>query len=95
MGILSWIVMGLIVGLLAKLLMPGGSRGTHYYYFVGDCRCLRRWVYRVMAGTWDSYGTSCKELIAGYWWRCHPVDIVSGYRGSARHWTNHLLHRVP
>ena len=27
MGILSWIVMGLIVGLLAKLIMPGKDLG--------------------------------------------------------------------
>jgi uncharacterized membrane protein YeaQ/YmgE (transglycosylase-associated protein family) len=27
MGILSWIVMGLIVGLLAKLIMPGRDPG--------------------------------------------------------------------
>lgn len=27
MGILSWIVMGLIVGLLAKLIMPGKDPG--------------------------------------------------------------------
>src|SRR5512137_413950 len=58
-------------------------RGTYYYYFIGNCGCFHRWIYWVMAGTWDSYGISCKELITGYWWCCHPVDTVSGYKEVA------------
>jgi len=57
MGILSWIVMGLIVGLLAKFIMPGKDPGgNHRYDFDRDSRSLPGWVSWVVPGAWTSLG---------------------------------------
>lgn len=41
MGILSWILLGLVAGILAKIIMPGkDGGGFYYYYYLGYCRCL-------------------------------------------------------
>ncbi len=45
MGIISWIVMGLIVGLLAKFIMPGKDPGGNYYYnSAGYWRRISGWL---------------------------------------------------
>ena len=57
MGIISWIVLGLIVGVLAKLIMPGKDPG-------GDdrddrdrhCRCVYRRIHQFVSGVWQCFG---------------------------------------
>ena len=56
MGILSWIVMGLIVGFLAKFIMPGKDPGGIIITILIRYRGrFRRWVYWVPSGAWNSY----------------------------------------
>ncbi len=43
MGILSWIIFGLIAGILAKWIMPCKDGGGFFYdYSAGDSRCRSR-----------------------------------------------------
>lgn len=53
MGILSWIVMGLIVGVLAKFIMPGKDPGGIYSpdrYSRGLCGRFYRLFFRTGGG---------------------------------------------
>ncbi len=43
MGILSWIIFGLIAGILAKWIMPGKDGGGFFMtILLGDSRCRSR-----------------------------------------------------
>lgn len=47
MGIISWIILGLIVGILAKWFMPGKDGGGFFMTVIlGDCRCVSRWLHQ-------------------------------------------------
>ena len=70
--------MGLIVGVLAKLIMPGKDPGgiiITTLIGVAGCNCRR--VYRFYSGVWDSYRIQYGKYFGGYWWRCPPIDSVS------------------
>ena len=47
MGIISWIILGLVVGVIAKFLMPGKDPGGLYHHYTGDCRRCRGWFYQL------------------------------------------------
>ena len=50
-GILGWIVFGLVVGVIAKLLMPGRDpRRAHHHHGARDHRGGGRWLHRMIAG---------------------------------------------
>ena len=75
MGILSWIVMGLIVGALAKWIMPGPDPGGCIVTtligiagaFVGGFLCGR--LYRLSAGPWYRQRPQHRQHFTCHCWR--------------------------
>ena len=88
MGVLSWIVMGFIVGLLAKFIMPGkdpggliitillGIAGAFVGGYVGSHLGL---------GTVTGFngGSLWWESVDSYRWCCPSFDSVSRYQAVA------------
>ena len=95
MGILSWIVMGLIVGLLAKFIMPGkdpggiiitiliGIAGGFVGGFIGSFLGL---------GTVTGFNVGSFLLAIGG--AVPPIDSVSRYKEIAPLEVEHRLHRI-
>jgi len=54
MSIIGWIVFGLIVGVVAKLLMPGRDPGGMFVTILLGIRRAHRWFYRPW--TWLVWG---------------------------------------
>ncbi len=64
MAILGWILFGLVVGALAKLVMPGRDPRRHHRHDAArHCRCGFRWIHRPALG-WYGKGEAAGFMVS-------------------------------
>ena len=84
MGILSWIVMGLIVGLLAKFITPGQDPGGIIItILIGIAGAFVGGYIGSFLGIGTVTGFNLGSILSGYRWCCPPAASVSLYQKIA------------
>ena len=78
MGILSWIIMGLIVGIIAKLIMPGKDPGGFIITIcIGVAGAFLGGFIRITTWFWKHHGVQFPEFHHGCRGINHLVDYLS------------------
>jgi uncharacterized membrane protein YeaQ/YmgE (transglycosylase-associated protein family) len=85
MGIIAWIVVGLIAGFLAKLVMPGTSNepsgwlGTMFLGIVGAI--LGGWVWNILLHEPGATGINIGSIIVAFVGSCILIALLRLFSG--------------